>query len=128
MDINGSRKNDILGSEIIEFHRIFCKIAANTVRCLSEASSQGVLADKRFAKNPSMKFVFLTLICRSFSIHTSITYCIYTTISITFSIQFNQLHNNINTHIHSFNTNMFIRSMISMSTSSKIRTRKSSET
>ena len=44
-----------------------------------------------------MKFVFLTLIHCSFSIYTSTT----------FSIQFNQFHNNINTHIHSFNANMF---------------------
>ena len=54
------------------------------------------------------------------------SFSIYT--STTFSIQFNQFHNNINTHIHSFNANMFIRPMISMSTSSKIRTRKSLKT
>ncbi len=109
-------KNNVLGSEMIEFHRIFCN-RSQYGALFGEASCARSIGESAFSKKPS-KFVFLTLIHCSFSIYTSTT----------FSIQFNQFHNNINTYIHSFNANMFIRSMISMSTSSKIRTRKSSET
>ena len=45
---------------MIEIHRRFDRFAASSVRCLSEASSQRELADKRPVKTPSMDFVFQT--------------------------------------------------------------------
>ena len=45
---------------MIEIHRRFDRFAASSVRCLSEASSQRELADKRPVKMPSMDFVFQT--------------------------------------------------------------------
>ena len=47
---------------MIGFHRIFCKIADQHGHCLNAVSCAGVLADQRFAKNPSMEFVFRTSI------------------------------------------------------------------
>ena len=43
---------------MIEFHRIFCKNRSQHGHCLNAVSCAGVLADQRFAKNPSMEFVF----------------------------------------------------------------------
>ena len=37
---------------MIEFHRSFDRFAAGSVRCLSEASSQGEPADKRPVETP----------------------------------------------------------------------------
>ena len=37
---------------MVEFHRSFDRFAAGSVRCLSEASSQGEPADKRPVKTP----------------------------------------------------------------------------
>ena len=47
---------------MIGFHRIFLQNRSQHGHCLNAVSCAGVLADQRFAKNPSMKFVFRTSI------------------------------------------------------------------
>ena len=47
---------------MIEFHRTFLQNRSQHGHCLNVVSCAGVLADQRFAKNPSMEFVFRTSI------------------------------------------------------------------
>ena len=47
---------------MIGFHRIFLQNRSQHGHCLNVVSCAGVLADQRFAKNPSMEFVFRTAI------------------------------------------------------------------
>ena len=45
-------------AQTIEFHRLFCKIAANLVCCLSEASCTRKVCEQAFCKKSVMEFVF----------------------------------------------------------------------
>ena len=47
---------------MIGFHRIFLQNRSQHGHCLNAVSCAGVLADQRFAKNPSMESVFRTSI------------------------------------------------------------------
>ncbi len=47
---------------MIEFHRNFLQNRSQHEHCLNAVSCAGVLANQRFAKNPSMEFVFRTSI------------------------------------------------------------------
>ena len=55
---------------MIEGHRTFLQNRSQHGHCLNVVSCAGVLADQRFAKNPSMAFVFRTTIYMDMSIYT----------------------------------------------------------